>query len=141
MHAHRPARMRTCKSSQRAIAGASAPAGRASNRAHIVRYPATVVLAFASLGTAPLVVHAQGAGIEWVILNREVEDRYLAGEYDRAEVVAQKALRVAERNVGSDHPEVAASLEKLVDLYRATDRKSEAEALEKRAAAIRAMQR
>jgi hypothetical protein len=88
-----------------------------------------------------LVVHAQGAGIEWVILNREVEDRYLAGEYDRAEVVAQKALRVAERNVGSDHPEVAASLEKLVDLYRATDRKSEAEALEKRAAAIRAMQR
>jgi len=82
-----------------------------------MRYAATVVLAFASLGTAPLVVHAQGAGIEWVILNREVEELYLAGEYDRAVVVAHKALQVAERNVGPDHPEVATSLENLVDLY------------------------
>ena len=106
-----------------------------------MRYAALDALALASLGTAPSVAHAQGAGIEWVILNQEVGELYLAGDYDRAVLVAHKALQVAERNVGPDHPEVATSLENLVDLYRATNRKSEAEALEKRAAAIRAMKR
>ncbi|MDA1106461.1 MAG: tetratricopeptide repeat protein, partial [Planctomycetota bacterium] len=66
---------------------------------------------------------------------------YRAGKYDRAVVVAQKALQVAEQNVGPDHPHVAASLENLAALYRATKRIKEAEPLEQRAAKIRAIKR
>jgi hypothetical protein len=56
-------------------------------------------------------------------------------------VVAQKALQVAEENVGPEHPLVATSLENLAALYRATKRNTEAEALEKRAAKFRAIKR
>ncbi|MCP9442176.1 MAG: tetratricopeptide repeat protein [Nitrospira sp.] len=66
---------------------------------------------------------------------------FRAGHYDRAVVLAQKALQVAEQNVGPDHPDVAASLENLAVLYLATDRGSEALALSQRAAKIRAMKR
>jgi Tetratricopeptide repeat len=55
--------------------------------------------------------------------------------------VAQKALQVAEQNVGPDRPDVATSLNNLAALYRATKRNAEAEALEKRAARIRAIKR
>jgi len=98
-------------------------------------------LVFAFLCTVPVVTHARGAGIEWEILNREVKELYRAGDYRRAVVVAQKALEVAERNVGPDHPDVAASLKNLAALYRATKRSSEAQALERRAAQIRAIKR
>ena len=98
-------------------------------------------LAFALLSGMSSVAHAQGAGVEWDALNREVMELYRAGAYDRAVAVAQKALRVAERNVGPDHPDVATSLENLAALYRALKRDSEAEALEQRAARIRAIKR
>lgn len=63
------------------------------------------------------------------------------GQYDRTVVVAQKALEVAEQNVDPDHPAVARSLENLAALYGATNRWSEAAALELRAAKIRTMKR
>ena len=37
-------------------------------------------------------VFAQGAGIEWEILNQKVMDLYHAGAYDRAVIIARKAL-------------------------------------------------
>jgi hypothetical protein len=74
-------------------------------------------------------------------LNQEMVALYRAAKYDRAFVLAQKALRVAEQNVGPDHPNVATSLENLAALYRATKRSSEAEALEQLAARIRAIKR
>jgi tetratricopeptide (TPR) repeat protein len=83
----------------------------------------------------------QGAGIEWETLNQEAMDLRRAGKYDRAVVVAQKALQVAEENVGPDHPDVDLSLENLAALYRVTQRNKEAEALEMRAARIRAIRR
>ena len=58
-------------------------------------------------------------GIEWETLNQEVMDLHRAGRYDRAVVVAKKALKVAERSVGPDHPAVATSLNKLAGLYQA----------------------
>lgn len=85
--------------------------------------------------------YAQGAGIEWQILNREAMELYRAGKYDRAIVVAKKALEVAEKNVGPNHPDVATSLNNLALLYRATNRVAEAEKLEERAARIRAIKR
>ena len=64
-----------------------------------------------------------------------------ASKYDRAVIVAQKALEVAEQKAGPDHPDVATSLENLAALYRTTKCVSEAEALEQRAARIRAIKR
>ena len=75
------------------------------------------------------------------LLNQEVIELYRAGKYDRAEIVAKKALEVAEKNVGPDHPNVAQSLNNLADLYRSTKRDEEAEKLEQRAARIRAIKR
>jgi len=51
-----------------------------------------------SLGTMP--VYADGAGIEWDILNQEVTDLYQQGEYARAVVVAKEAIDVAVENIG-----------------------------------------
>jgi tetratricopeptide (TPR) repeat protein len=86
-------------------------------------------------------VFAQGGRIEWDNLNREVRELYRTGKYDRAVEVAKKALAVAEKNVGPDHPDVATSLENLAALYRKTGRDKGAEALAKRAVDIRAIRR
>jgi len=106
------------------------------------RVIALIILAFALLGGLPISAHAKGknnnaeAGIEWKILSQEADELYSTGEYDRAVKVAQKALEVAEQNVGKNHPDVATSLNNLSGLYRATDRNKEAEALERRATQI-----
>ncbi len=68
----------------------------------------TVIFSLLQLGA--LNVFAQGAGIEWDILNQEVGKLYRAGKYERAVIVAQEAYKVAKNNVGSDHPDVATSL-------------------------------
>ena len=75
----------------------------------------------------------------WFALNREVMELYRADEYDRAPVVARKALAIAEQKAGPDHPDVARSLENPAALYRATKRDAEARLLDLRAAKIRAM--
>ena len=75
-------------------------------------------LAFSLLFSASSLAHAQGAGVEWDALNREVMELYRAGAYDRAVAVAQKALQVAERNVGPDHPDVATSRNNLAFLHQ-----------------------
>ena len=86
-------------------------------------------------------VFPEGAGIEWDILNQETIKLNAEGKYDRAVIVAQKALAVAMENVGPDHPAVATSLENIAVLYRETGRKDAAVPLEQRAAAIRAIKR
>jgi len=48
--------------------------------------------------------YAQSAGSEWETLNQEVIKLYQAGKYDQAVVVAKKALEVAEKSVGPEHP-------------------------------------
>ena len=68
-----------------------------------MRFFRTLTVLFAFLCAMPAIAHAQGAGIEWETLNKEVMDLYRAGKYDRAVVVAKKALQVAEENVGPDH--------------------------------------
>jgi len=83
--------------------------------------------------------HAQGT--EWQTLTDEAIFLYRQGLYDRAVVVAKKALQVAEQEVGPDHPDVATSLENMAGLYRKTGREKEAEELGKRAKAIRAIKR
>jgi tetratricopeptide (TPR) repeat protein len=95
----------------------------------------------ACLLVLPFIVYAQGAGIEWDILNQEVIELYQAGKYDRAVLVAGKALEVAEQNVGPEHPDVATSLNNLALLYDTQGDYAKAEPLYKRAARIEAIER
>ena len=50
-------------------------------------------------------------------------------------------MAIREKALGSDHPDVAMSLENLAVLYRATNRINLAVPLEQRAAQIRAIER
>jgi len=79
-------------------------------------------------------VHAQG--IEWQRLNDEAVSLRKQGRYDRAVVVAKKALEVAEQTVGPDHPAVAKSLNNLALLYDTQGQYAQAAPLYKRALAI-----
>ena len=96
----------------------------------------TITTAFWLLLLATTSVFAQGVGIEWDILNQEVMELYRTGKYDRAVVVAKKALEVAEKKVGPNHPRVATSLNNLAALYETQGQYAQAEPLYKRALAI-----
>ena len=56
----------------------------------------TVIFLLLQLGA--LNGFTQGAGIEWDTLNQEVLRLYRAGQYERAIIVAQEVLKVAERS-------------------------------------------
>ena len=93
-------------------------------------------------GLLSLAAFAQGgAAGEWDKLNREAVQLYRAGNYAGAVDVAKKALELAEKSLGPDHPDVATSLNNLAKLLRETNRAKEAEDLEQRAARIRAVKR
>ena len=94
----------------------------------------TTVLLLSLLATSS--VFAEGAGIEWDILNDEVKELYRTGKYGRAVVVAKKALEVAEENVGPYHPDVAVSLNNLALLYNNQGHYAQAEPLYKRSLKI-----
>ena len=81
-------------------------------------------------------VPASAQGIEWKSLNDEVNSLYRQGHYDRAIVVAKKALQVAEQAGGPDHPDVAQSLNNLAELYQTQGQYAQAEPLYKRSLAI-----
>ena len=81
-------------------------------------------------------VFAQGTDIEWDVLNQEVMELYRTGKYDRAVVVAKRALEVAEKNAGPNHPSVGTSLNNLALLYDTQGQYAQAEPLYKRALAI-----
>jgi tetratricopeptide (TPR) repeat protein len=74
---------------------------------------------------------------EWAVLSEEVMSLYQKGQYDRAVVVAKKALNVAEKAGGSNHPSVAVSLNNLALLYQAQGQYAQAEPLCTRSLAIR----
>ena len=101
-----------------------------------MKYILTITTSCLLLLLATWFVFAQGAGVEWDILNQEVTELYRTGKYDRAVVVAKKALEVAEKNVGPNHPDVAMSLNNLASLYHAQGQYAQAEPLYKRALAI-----
>ena len=100
---------------------------------HINRTGLVILLLLLSTSS----VFAQSAVIEWENLNREFEELYCAGNYDRAMTVAKKALSVAEQNTGPDHPNVAESLNNLGELYNTKGDYAQAEPLIKRSLTIR----
>ena len=79
---------------------------------------------------------AAAQSIEWKTLGQEASTLYRQGKYDQAVVVAKKALEVAEREFGPEHPDVATSLNNLAGLYHAQGQYAAAEPLLKRSLAI-----
>ncbi len=60
------------------------------------------------------------------------------GKYAEAEPLYKRSLAIREKTLGSEHPQVATSLENYAALLRKTGRGGEAAKLEARAKAIRA---
>ena len=72
-----------------------------------MKYLLTCTTAFLLLLQATPPGLAQSAGSEWETLRQEINELYRAGKYERAIVVTGKALELAEKNVGHNHPDVA----------------------------------
>jgi CHAT domain-containing protein len=70
-------------------------------------------------------------------LNQQVMQLYRQGQYAAAIPLAQSALAIFEKALGSNHPDVAAGLNNLAELYRAMGNYSAAEPLFQRSLAIR----
>jgi tetratricopeptide (TPR) repeat protein len=69
-------------------------------------------------------------------LNKQVDELYDAGKYAEAIPLAQRALAIREKALGSDHPDLVETLNNLAYLYHAQGRYAEAEPLFKRSLAI-----
>ncbi len=86
----------------------------------------------------PIVIGvAHGDSIKWEVLSIVAMSKYQAGQYTDAVIVAQKALEIAEHNVGSDHSHVVISLNNLAMFYRTHGEYAQAEPLYQRALAIK----
>ena len=72
----------------------------------------------------------------WEHLDTKTHILYKRGQYTEAVNVAKEVLKVAEDTFGSEHPNVALSLNNLAVLYRAQGKYAEAEPLLKRALEI-----
>ncbi len=79
-------------------------------------------------------VHAQST--EWDALNKEAGFLYYQGQYNEAIEKARKALDVAEKTQGPDHPDVAISLSGLAVIYYKQGRYAQVEPLYQRALVI-----
>ncbi len=79
---------------------------------------------------------SEGAGSEWNRINSEVVELLRQGNYTRAMPVAKRALELAEKNVGPEHPDLATSLNNLAGLHNEQGQYAQAEPLYQRALAI-----
>ena len=85
--------------------------------------------------TAPC-SHVQSEDLDTVMVNQKVEDLVQQGNSERSVIAAQKAIEIAEENVGPDHPYVAISLNNLALLYSNEGEYAKAEPLYNRSLAI-----
>lgn len=76
---------------------------------------------------------AEGAGDLWEEHNKRMMELYRARDYAGAEEAAKLALELAQSHAASCHPDLAASLNNLADIYFAQARPGEAEPLYKQA--------
>jgi tetratricopeptide (TPR) repeat protein len=88
------------------------------------------------LGLWSLPVQAQEPPPQLHALNQQVTQLYEAGKYAEAIPIAQRALELAERQFGPDHPEVGTALNNLAELFRQQRRYFDAEALTERSLSI-----
>ena len=79
---------------------------------------------------------AHGDSLKWAFLSMVAESKFEAGQYTDAMIIAQKALEIAESNVGSDPSCVVISLNNLAKLHRIQGEYAVAETLYQRALTI-----
>ena len=91
------------------------------------------VIVFSLLALAS-VTHAQN--MEWASLNAEARLLYQSGQYDQAVVLVKKALDIAQNKWGTDHPNVAQTLNNLGLIYQDQGDYGKAESFFKRSLAI-----
>ncbi|MGO9485859.1 MAG: tetratricopeptide repeat protein, partial [Rhodomicrobium sp.] len=101
-------------------------------RAWLGRLAANVLMVAMLVLAAPTGAEAQGAA-DVVALNTQVLRLYGQGKYKEAFALAEKALSIAERLLGKDHPDTLTSVNNLAELYRAQGHYQEAEPLYTRA--------
>lgn len=78
----------------------------------------------------------EAGDLEAGMVNQKVEELDQQGDFDRAVKAAQKAIEVAEANVGPNHPYIAISLNNLALLYSNEGDYAKAEPLYNRSLAI-----
>jgi len=100
---------------------------------HIATLVAGIVVAW-GLVLAPAAMAQDGNDTD--ALNAKVIQLYHEGKYAEAIPLAERSLRIREKALNSDDPEVGQSLSWLATLYRAQGRYPEAEPLYKRALSI-----
>jgi CHAT domain-containing protein/tetratricopeptide (TPR) repeat protein len=99
-------------------------------------YAAAVIVFVTSwIALAAMAAHAQGSG-DVDFLSKQVGQLAGAGKYAEAAAIANRALDLAERQFGPDHPTVSIALNNLAFVYSAQGRYGEAEPLYQRALAI-----
>ena len=82
--------------------------------------------------SGPMGAQAQSAA-DIDALNKQVVQLYGQGKYAEATAIAQRALTLAERVLGKEHPDTLTSVNNLAVLYQAQGRYAEAEPLYRRA--------
>jgi tetratricopeptide (TPR) repeat protein len=94
----------------------------------------TLTVSYDTLGKALKL--AEPKGMEWQSLSYEALVLCQKGDYDGAAEMGKRALEVAEKDFGPDHPDTAGSLYNLGLVYIKQHKDAEAEPLFKRALAI-----
>jgi len=97
-----------------------------------LRRIAANILWVAMLAAAPTGTQAQRA-LDVDTLNQQVVQLFDQGKYKEAFALAEKALALAERVLGEEHPDTLTSVNNLAAAYDAQGRYGEAEPLYKRA--------
>lgn len=103
---------------------------------HFLRVICLFVLLQIAWSADPFSAHGQSSD-ELKALTVKVNELYDAGKYGDAIPIAQRALALAEKLHGPDHPTVGTALNSLGLLYRAQGRYAEAEPLYRRFISIR----
>ena len=67
-------------------------------------------------------------------MNNLAKIYYAEGKYAEAEALYKRALAIREKALGSDHPDVVASMNNLAKIYYAEGKYAEAESLEQKSA-------
>jgi tetratricopeptide (TPR) repeat protein len=98
-------------------------------------YGVVLVLLFAP-GGVPVATAREGLVEDAEALNQQVMQFYQQGRFSDAIPLAQRALAIRKKALGPAHPDTAASLSNLAELYLATGAYAQAEPLYQRALAI-----
>jgi CHAT domain-containing protein/Tfp pilus assembly protein PilF len=101
---------------------------------YLERLVRPIILLTVLIGIGFSTVNAQRNELDG--LNQQVAQLYNAGRYAEATAIAERAASLAERQFGSDSPNVGTALSNLAALYRAQGRYSDAEPRMVRALAI-----